>query len=211
MTCASNTTQTEREIMYLKTSGKYSQHKSTAIEQIMDIGFFRSDEWWEVMVYVLAFSMVLFQSHLNASSPAAFLCKTFEFHVFWRLVCLYPRLGSALNDGQWHAVRLVAKDNFAMMTIDGDDTSAVRSTSPLTINTGGTYHLGGKGHPEVIAIDVTKARHLLLPPAFINIPSRYSPVSIWKVSVEEIINSVGLYFTPMDPSCVSVIHPSISY
>lgn len=87
-----------------------------------------------------------------------------------------------------------------MMTMDGDDTSAVRSTSPLTINTGGTYHLGGKGHLKVVAIDVTKARHLLLP-----------PTSIWKLSVEEIINSVGLYFTPMDPSCVSVIHPSISY
>uniref|UniRef100_A0A674MF98 Contactin associated protein 2 n=1 Tax=Takifugu rubripes TaxID=31033 RepID=A0A674MF98_TAKRU len=52
--------------------------------------------------------------------------------------------GSGLNDGQWHAIRLVAKDNFAMLTIDGDDTSAVRSASPLAINTGGTYHLGGE-------------------------------------------------------------------
>ncbi|XP_056869013.1 contactin-associated protein-like 2a [Takifugu flavidus] len=51
--------------------------------------------------------------------------------------------GSGLNDGQWHAIRLVAKDNFAMLTIDGDDASAVRSASPLAINTGGTYHLGG--------------------------------------------------------------------
>ncbi|XP_035475638.2 contactin-associated protein-like 2a isoform X2 [Scophthalmus maximus] len=47
------------------------------------------------------------------------------------------------NDGQWHAVRLVAKDNFAALTIDGEEASAVHSTSPLTINTGGTYHLGG--------------------------------------------------------------------
>uniref|UniRef100_A0A3Q3NKW7 Contactin associated protein 2a n=1 Tax=Mastacembelus armatus TaxID=205130 RepID=A0A3Q3NKW7_9TELE len=51
--------------------------------------------------------------------------------------------GSGLNDGQWHAMRLVAKENFAMLTIDGDEASAVRSTSPLTITTGGTYHLGG--------------------------------------------------------------------
>ncbi|KAE8279972.1 Contactin-associated protein-like 2 Cell recognition molecule Caspr2 Precursor [Larimichthys crocea] len=51
--------------------------------------------------------------------------------------------GSALNDGQWHAIRLVAKENFAMLTIDGEEASAVRSTSPLTITTGGTYHLGG--------------------------------------------------------------------
>uniref|UniRef100_A0A4W6FRD8 Contactin associated protein 2 n=1 Tax=Lates calcarifer TaxID=8187 RepID=A0A4W6FRD8_LATCA len=55
-------------------------------------------------------------------------------------------LGSGLNDGQWHAIRLVAKENFAMLTIDGDEASAVRSTSPLTITTGGTYHLGGKGY-----------------------------------------------------------------
>uniref|UniRef100_A0A671W9S1 Contactin associated protein 2 n=1 Tax=Sparus aurata TaxID=8175 RepID=A0A671W9S1_SPAAU len=51
--------------------------------------------------------------------------------------------GSGLNDGQWHAIRLVAKENFAMLTIDGEEASAVRSTSPLTITTGGTYHLGG--------------------------------------------------------------------
>ncbi|XP_070784599.1 contactin-associated protein-like 2a [Enoplosus armatus] len=51
--------------------------------------------------------------------------------------------GSGLNDGQWHAIRWVAKENFAMLTIDGEEASAVRSTSPLTITTGGTYHLGG--------------------------------------------------------------------
>ncbi|XP_061569880.1 contactin-associated protein-like 2a isoform X2 [Cololabis saira] len=51
--------------------------------------------------------------------------------------------GSGLNDGQWHAIRLVAKENFAMLTIDGEEMSAVRSTSPLSITTGGTYHLGG--------------------------------------------------------------------
>ncbi|KAM6976563.1 contactin-associated protein-like 2a [Aplochiton taeniatus] len=51
--------------------------------------------------------------------------------------------GSGLNDGQWHAVRLVARENFAMLTVDGDEASAVRSTSPLAIATGGTYHLGG--------------------------------------------------------------------
>ncbi|XP_028288849.1 contactin-associated protein-like 2a [Parambassis ranga] len=51
--------------------------------------------------------------------------------------------GSGLNDGQWHAIRLVAKENFAMLTIDGEEASAVRSTSPLIIATGGTYHLGG--------------------------------------------------------------------
>lgn len=55
--------------------------------------------------------------------------------------------GSGLNDGQWHAMRLVTKENFAMLTIDGDEASAVRSTSPLTITTGGTYHLGGKVTP----------------------------------------------------------------
>uniref|UniRef100_A0A8C6MGE8 Contactin associated protein 2 n=1 Tax=Nothobranchius furzeri TaxID=105023 RepID=A0A8C6MGE8_NOTFU len=51
--------------------------------------------------------------------------------------------GSGLNDGQWHALRLVAKESFAMLTVDGDEMSAVRSTSPLSITTGGTYHLGG--------------------------------------------------------------------
>ncbi|KAM9712159.1 contactin-associated protein-like 2a isoform 2-T2 [Menidia menidia] len=51
--------------------------------------------------------------------------------------------GSGLNDGQWHAVRLVAKENLAVLTVDDEDASAVRSTSPLSITTGGTYHIGG--------------------------------------------------------------------
>uniref|UniRef100_A0A8C9X335 Contactin associated protein 2 n=1 Tax=Sander lucioperca TaxID=283035 RepID=A0A8C9X335_SANLU len=75
--------------------------------------------------------------------------------------------GSGLNDGQWHAIRLVAKENFAMLTIDGEEASAVRSTSPLTITTGGTYHLGGKGHPNTIATDLTKTSHPSLQPTFI--------------------------------------------
>ncbi|XP_061777945.1 contactin-associated protein-like 2a isoform X3 [Nerophis ophidion] len=51
--------------------------------------------------------------------------------------------GSGLNDGQWHIVRLVAKENSAMLVIDDEEASAVHSTSPLSITTGGTYHLGG--------------------------------------------------------------------
>ncbi|KAM8881919.1 contactin-associated protein-like 2a isoform 2-T2 [Synchiropus picturatus] len=51
--------------------------------------------------------------------------------------------GPGLNDGQWHSVRLVAKENFAMLTVDDDEGSAVRSSSPISITTGGTYHLGG--------------------------------------------------------------------
>ncbi|KAL1006600.1 hypothetical protein UPYG_G00074300 [Umbra pygmaea] len=51
--------------------------------------------------------------------------------------------GLGLNDGQWHAVRLVAKENSVMLMIDGDEASAVRTSAPLTIKTGGTYHLGG--------------------------------------------------------------------
>ncbi|KAM9331850.1 contactin-associated protein-like 2a [Pholidichthys leucotaenia] len=51
--------------------------------------------------------------------------------------------GSGLNDGQWHGIRLVAKENFAMLTIDSEEASAVRSTLPLVVTTGGTYHLGG--------------------------------------------------------------------
>ena len=78
-----------------------------------------------------------------------------------------PPPGSGLNDGQWHAIRLVAKENFAMLTVDGEEASAVRSTSPLTITTGGTYHLGGKGHPNTIATDLTKTSRPSLRPAFI--------------------------------------------
>uniref|UniRef100_A0A8C1GNS3 Contactin associated protein 2 n=1 Tax=Cyprinus carpio TaxID=7962 RepID=A0A8C1GNS3_CYPCA len=51
--------------------------------------------------------------------------------------------GSGLNDGEWHDVRFLAKENFAMLTIDGDEASAVRTNSPVQITTGSTYHFGG--------------------------------------------------------------------
>ena len=55
-----------------------------------------------------------------------------------------PVSGSGLNDGEWHDVRFLAKENFAMLTIDGDEASAVRTNTPIQITTGGTYHFGGK-------------------------------------------------------------------
>ncbi|XP_022539171.2 contactin-associated protein-like 2a isoform X2 [Astyanax mexicanus] len=51
--------------------------------------------------------------------------------------------GSGLNDGEWHDVRFLAKENFAMLTVDGDEASAVRTNTPIQITTGGTYHFGG--------------------------------------------------------------------
>ncbi|KAI1889032.1 hypothetical protein AGOR_G00174880 [Albula goreensis] len=51
--------------------------------------------------------------------------------------------GSGLNDGQWHDVRFLAKENFAMLTIDGDEASAVRTNTPIQIQTGGVYYFGG--------------------------------------------------------------------
>ncbi|XP_048858191.1 contactin-associated protein-like 2 isoform X1 [Brienomyrus brachyistius] len=51
--------------------------------------------------------------------------------------------GSGLNDGQWHEVRFLAKENFALLTIDGDEASAVRTNTPIQIKTGGTYYFGG--------------------------------------------------------------------
>ncbi|MCI4391448.1 hypothetical protein PGIGA_G00134480 [Pangasianodon gigas] len=51
--------------------------------------------------------------------------------------------GSGLNDGEWHDVRFLAKENFAMLTIDGDESSAVRNNAVIHITTGGMYHFGG--------------------------------------------------------------------
>uniref|UniRef100_A0A8B9CRM1 Contactin associated protein 2 n=1 Tax=Anser brachyrhynchus TaxID=132585 RepID=A0A8B9CRM1_9AVES len=51
--------------------------------------------------------------------------------------------GSGLNDGQWHEVRFLAKENFAVLTIDGDEASAVRTNSPLQVKTGEKYFYGG--------------------------------------------------------------------
>ncbi|TTC44339.1 Contactin-associated protein-like 5 [Bagarius yarrelli] len=51
--------------------------------------------------------------------------------------------GSGLNDGQWHSVRFLALESFAMLTINGDETSSVRTTLPIQIRAVGEYHFGG--------------------------------------------------------------------
>lgn len=51
--------------------------------------------------------------------------------------------GSGLNDGQWHSVHLNALENHAMLTVDGDEASTVRTAIPIQIQTGGTYYFGG--------------------------------------------------------------------
>ncbi|XP_061696396.1 contactin-associated protein-like 2b isoform X2 [Syngnathoides biaculeatus] len=51
--------------------------------------------------------------------------------------------GSGLNDGQWHSVHLNALENYAMLTVDGDEASTIRTAIPVQIMTGGTYYFGG--------------------------------------------------------------------
>uniref|UniRef100_A0A8C7X6B3 Contactin associated protein 2b n=1 Tax=Oryzias sinensis TaxID=183150 RepID=A0A8C7X6B3_9TELE len=51
--------------------------------------------------------------------------------------------GSSLNDGQWHSVHLNALENHAMLTVDGDEASTVRTAIPIQVQTGGVYFFGG--------------------------------------------------------------------
>ncbi|XP_024135915.1 contactin-associated protein-like 2b [Oryzias melastigma] len=51
--------------------------------------------------------------------------------------------GSSLNDGQWHSVHLNALENHAMLTVDGDEASTVRTAIPIQVQTGGIYFFGG--------------------------------------------------------------------
>uniref|UniRef100_A0A665V546 Contactin-associated protein-like 2 n=1 Tax=Echeneis naucrates TaxID=173247 RepID=A0A665V546_ECHNA len=51
--------------------------------------------------------------------------------------------GSGLNDGQWHSVHLNALEYYAMLTVDGDEASTVRTVMPIQVQTGGTYYFGG--------------------------------------------------------------------
>ncbi|KAI4585184.1 hypothetical protein MJG53_006718 [Ovis ammon polii x Ovis aries] len=68
--------------------------------------------------------------------------------------------GSGLNDGQWHEVRFLAKENFAVLTIDGDEASAVRTNSPLQVKTGEKYFFGGYLN------QMNNSSHAVLQPSF---------------------------------------------
>lgn len=59
------------------------------------------------------------------------------------LFCVFFLSGSGLNDGQWHSVHLNAVENYAMLTVDGDEASTIRTAIPIQIQTGGTYYFGG--------------------------------------------------------------------
>nr|KAF6418842.1 hypothetical protein HJG63_008846 [Rousettus aegyptiacus] len=68
--------------------------------------------------------------------------------------------GSGLNDGQWHEVRFLAKESFAILTIDGDEASAVRTNSPLHVKTGEKYFFGG------FLNQMSNSSHSVLQPSF---------------------------------------------
>lgn len=55
--------------------------------------------------------------------------------------------GGGLNDGQWHSVHLNILENYAMLTVDGDEASTVRTIIPVVIQTGGSYYFGGEVLP----------------------------------------------------------------
>lgn len=59
-----------------------------------------------------------------------------------------------MNDGQWHEVRFLAKESFAILTIDGDEASAVRTNSPLHVKTGEKYFFGGKITNFLLVINI---------------------------------------------------------
>lgn len=68
------------------------------------------------------------------------------FHRFSSVLTLksdHVLAGSSLNDGQWHSVHLNVLENHAMLTVDGDEASTVRTAIPVQIQTGGTYYFGG--------------------------------------------------------------------
>nr|XP_008531862.1 PREDICTED: contactin-associated protein-like 2 [Equus przewalskii] len=89
--------------------------------------------------------------------------------MIWRFQCVTVktphtaptcRRGSGLNDGQWHEVRFLAKENFAILTIDGDEASAVRTNSPLQVKTGEKYFFGG------FLNQMNNSSHSVLQPSF---------------------------------------------
>ncbi|XP_075386221.1 contactin-associated protein-like 4 [Tenrec ecaudatus] len=51
--------------------------------------------------------------------------------------------GAGLNDGQWHAVSLVAKRNHLSLTVDDDMASTAHTVVPVEIDSGETYYFGG--------------------------------------------------------------------
>ncbi|KAJ8414416.1 hypothetical protein AAFF_G00052860 [Aldrovandia affinis] len=51
--------------------------------------------------------------------------------------------GFRLNDGFWHTVELLARDNFVTVIIDDDEGSPLKITNPFMVRTGDQYFFGG--------------------------------------------------------------------
>ncbi|KAG7492337.1 hypothetical protein MATL_G00013200 [Megalops atlanticus] len=51
--------------------------------------------------------------------------------------------GYRLNDGFWHTVEVLARDNSVTVIVDEDESSPLKITNPLTVRTGDQYFFGG--------------------------------------------------------------------
>lgn len=83
-------------------------------------------------------------SIMNCQLKCNFKTHIFSKTILRKIDIILHLSGVGLNDGQWHEVRFLAKENFAILTIDGDEASAVRTNSPLQVKTGEKYFFGGK-------------------------------------------------------------------
>lgn len=63
---------------------------------------------------------------------------------------LHVTSGSALNDGQWHSVKLVSRRGHLTVAVDGDDGTFAHASPPFLVTTGSHLFFGGKSNTCVI-------------------------------------------------------------
>lgn len=68
----------------------------------------------------------------------------FPYYVIETVCVCVKSPGYRLNDGYWHTVDLVVRDNLLTLTIDEEEDSPLKITNPFTIRTGDRYFFGGE-------------------------------------------------------------------
>lgn len=53
-------------------------------------------------------------------------------------------LGSGLNDGQWHSVKLISRQDRLSITVDKDEGATAHTSIPLPLTTDSQLFFGGK-------------------------------------------------------------------
>lgn len=86
----------------------------------------------------------------------------FNYDSKWGITSSSLSTGYRLNDGFWHSVSLIARENSAVVVIDEDEGAQFKINYQFQLRTGDSYYFGGRKVTVLSLVSVTSRTRLII-------------------------------------------------